>query len=191
MITGTLRVAAIVLGIVLAVVAVSELDDWREGRRRMNDAQVAANADTARRMTDSIALTDESLVPRIEYVERWNTRTRIDTLRIPDTVKAVLRSCVQMAAECSTRRRQDSVRVANLSEQIRGLERAVVSARAGPRFSPSIAPGWSPMDRVPVLRAGAELRLFRKVSATATGDLTFYRDSIGQSAFVGLTYRFR
>lgn len=191
MIGGTFKAVGIGLAIVLGIIAVSELDDWREGRRRLNDAKITANADTARVMTDSIAITDESLVPRIEYVERWNTRTRIDTLRIPDTVKAVLRSCVQLAAECSTRRRQDSVRVANLNEQIRGLEKAVVSARAGPRFSPSLAPGWNPLDRVPVLRAGAELRLFRKVSATATGDLAFYRDSVAKSAFVGLTYRFK
>lgn len=191
MIGGTLKLLAIILGIVLSVVAVSELDDWREGRRRLNDAKIVADADTARRMTDSIALTDAQLVPRIEYVTRWRTRVDVERLPVPDTVKAVLRSCVQLSAECATRRRQDSVRVANLNDQIRGLEKAVVSARAGPRFSPFVAPGWSPIERVPVLRAGAELRLFRKVSATATGDLTFFRDSVGKAAFVGLTYRFK
>lgn len=181
---------ALVVGIVLAIIAVSELDDWQEGRRRLRDAKLERNAaqiDTARSgVFRADTIFDTTFVP----YTRWRDAVTRDPTT-PAAVTDAVRRCDQVIATCQAARAARDTLITRQGERIRLLERSVVAARAGPRFAPSLSPGWNPIERVPVLRAGAELRLFRKVSATATGDVTFYRDSVATTAFVGLTYRFR
>lgn len=190
MIERTVKIAGIVLGVLVGIFLIGELDDWREGRRRLRDAKLEENAarvDTARA---GVLQADTVFDTTFVAYDRWRDRIVGDPAT-PAPVAEAVRRCDQVIATCQAARAARDTLITRQGERIRLLEQSVVAARAGPRFAPSLSPGWNPVERVPVLRAGAELRLFRKVSATATGDVTFYRDSVATTAFVGLTYRFK
>lgn len=184
------KVAGVVLGVLVGVVLIGELDDWREGRRRLNDAKLEQNAERTRAAWAGVLQADTIFDTTFVPYTRWRDAVTRDPAT-PAAVTDAVRRCDQVIATCQAARAARDTMINRQGERIRLLEESVVSARRGPRFAPSIAPGWNPIERVPVLRAGAELRLFRKLSATATGDMTFYRDSVGTSAFVGLVYRFK
>lgn len=172
-----LKTAGAVFGIVAGLFLFLEANRWY-GNWRGGDAReqrIDTRRDSIAASDSGIALTDQTLVPRIRYVARVVTDTLIDTLHVPDTVKAILRQCQLLAIDCARRRAQDSARRELLQRQIEDLEERPVERHG--RWAVYVDLGYAAQrdssKRIlfsPTGRLGTSLRLLGNISVVAEAE---------------------